>query len=67
MERKLPSNQGPIRELEWLAQYFAQHGKDDMAHQIFEEVKRMRKRLREMRLRSGQIEKGSGRGTGEQE
>jgi hypothetical protein len=67
MERKLPSNHGPIRELEWLAHYFVQHGKDDLANQIFEEVKRMRKHLKEMRLRSGQHEKRAGRGPGELE
>jgi len=32
----------PLRELEWLAHYFREHGRDDMAKEIFEQVQAIR-------------------------
>jgi hypothetical protein len=32
----------PLRELEWLAYYFREHGRDDIAKEIFEQLQAMR-------------------------
>lgn len=59
MERKSHYNSQPIRELEWLAYYFTQHGNREMAKQIFDEVKKARARLKEMRRGSNYQDKRS--------
>ena len=67
MERKQSSNSGPIRELEWLAYFFVEHGKNEIAGQIFEEVKRMRSKLKDIRFGTGHPDKRSVSGLEEQE
>jgi len=67
MERKSHSNSGPIRELEWLAYYFVEHGKDDIAGQIFEEVKRMRSQIKDMQVGANYQDKRTNRPYDEQE
>lgn len=57
MERDSSYNSQPIRELEWLAYYFTRHGNKAMAKQIFEEVKKVRERLKELRRGSNYQEK----------
>lgn len=37
----------PIRELEWLAEYFQSHGREDKALEILEELRRIRVKAQE--------------------
>ena len=38
-----PSNNSqPLRELEWLVEYFRAHGRDDKAQEILEQLRRIR-------------------------
>lgn len=37
----------PIRELEWLAEYFQSHGREDKAREILEELRRIRVKAQE--------------------
>ncbi|MBX9570578.1 MAG: hypothetical protein K2X77_16925 [Candidatus Obscuribacterales bacterium] len=37
----------PIRELEWLADYFQSHGREDKALEILEELRRIRMKAQE--------------------
>lgn len=45
MDPKDRLNSQPIRELEWLASFFINHGRNDLAKKIFEEVKGLRSRM----------------------
>ncbi len=44
MDSKDKSNSQPIKELEWLASFFINHGRSDIAKKIFEEVKGLQSR-----------------------
>lgn len=37
----------PIRELEWLAEFFQSHGREDKAQEILEELRRIRMKAQE--------------------
>ncbi len=37
----------PIRELEWLAEFFQSHGREDKALEILEELRRIRMKAQE--------------------
>ncbi|MFA6209842.1 MAG: hypothetical protein WCT03_16455 [Candidatus Obscuribacterales bacterium] len=36
------NNAQPLRELEWLSQYFREHAREDLAKDIFDQVKGLR-------------------------
>jgi hypothetical protein len=40
-------NLQPLRELEWLAQYFKKHCREDLAGAIFQQVKQLRHRAQD--------------------
>jgi len=40
-------NAQPLRELEWLAHYFKEHCREDLAQQIFKQVKILRQRAQD--------------------
>jgi hypothetical protein len=37
----------PLRELQWLAHYFNEHGREELAEKIFDEVKKLRHRAQD--------------------
>jgi len=45
----------PLRELTWLANYFKEHGREDLARQIFLQIKALRLRAQDS-LRAGPAE-----------
>lgn len=46
MDTKDRVNSQPIKELEWLASFFINHGRNDLAKKIFEEVKGLQTRMK---------------------
>lgn len=44
MSQHEPRNSQPLRELEWLFHYFQQHAREDLAQEIFEQIKVLRRR-----------------------
>ncbi|MCW5821668.1 MAG: hypothetical protein KIT34_02635 [Cyanobacteria bacterium TGS_CYA1] len=46
MDPKDRVNSQPIKELEWLASFFINHGRNDLAKKIFEEVKGLQSRMK---------------------
>ncbi len=42
-----PKKTQPIRELQWLAHYFLEHGREDLAQRIFLELKDLRQRAQD--------------------
>ncbi len=41
------TNKQPLRELGWLAHYFEEHSREDLAQEIFEKVRRLRQQAQE--------------------
>lgn len=41
------NNSQPLRELEWLAEYFQSHGREDKAQEILEELRKIRMKAQE--------------------
>lgn len=46
MDPKDKVNSQPIRELEWLASFFINHGRSDLAKRIVEEIRSLQTRVR---------------------
>lgn len=46
MDPKDRLNSQPLKELEWLASFFINHGRNDLAKKIFEEVKGLQSRMK---------------------
>lgn len=47
MERDEHQKAQPLRELEWLARYFIEHGREDLAEEIFAQLKSLRHRAQD--------------------